>query len=122
MAGAVSAYLILLVATAFGACISIDAVRFRVRVLQLLIPHVRINARLQQQRFVSATFDNIAVFQHQYLIRVDNRRQTMGDNDCGAIGAHASQCRLYVPFGLCVQCTRGLVQQNNGRRLQNGPR
>ena len=74
----------------------------------------------RKQLQVRAAFDNLARLDKQDLIRVDDRRQPVGDNDRGRAARYLGKTLLDCLFGMAVECRRGFVEQENSRTFQYG--
>ena len=66
-------------------------------------PELRINASLFQQRFMPASLHNATFFQDQYLIRIPDRGQTVGNGQGGTLAGRLLGQRIHD--GLFEGCT-----------------
>ncbi|KAG1246977.1 hypothetical protein G6F65_020402 [Rhizopus arrhizus] len=71
---------------------------------------------------MAAAFDDAAVGQHDDLVRVRHGGQAVGDDQRAAALADFPQVRLDFAFGVGVQRAGGLVEQEDGRVLQDRAR
>uniref|UniRef100_A0A182JBT3 Uncharacterized protein n=1 Tax=Anopheles atroparvus TaxID=41427 RepID=A0A182JBT3_ANOAO len=79
----------------------------------------RIDTVLFEQHLVTTPLDDGSFLQYDDFVRMDDRRQSVrNDNRC-PVGAHFCQSRLDVPLRLGVQCTGGFVEEHDRGPLQN---
>src|SRR3954468_15308159 len=66
--------------------------------------------------------DDAAVLQHDDLVGVFDRRQAMRDHERRAVAHEFQQRFLESPFRFVVERRRGLVEDQDGRVLEQGAR
>jgi hypothetical protein len=88
---------------------------------KLEVVELVVNAALGQQLLVAARLRNPAVVQHKDHVRVPHGGKAVGDADRRPPFHQFVQVRLHRPLGFVVKRTRGFVQDQDGRVLQNGP-
>lgn len=81
----------------------------------LLSPHRCIDFAVCQQFAVGATLDNLTVCHDQNLISIDNRGQSMRDDQCGAALAELFQIGLNRSLGAGVERTGRFIKNQNTR-------
>src|SRR5690606_8196581 len=67
-----------------------------------------------------AAFGNLPLAQDQNLVGIDDRGETVGDDDGGAVARNDVEGGLDVAFGLGVEGRSCLIEDEDGRGLQNG--
>ena len=67
-----------------------------------------------------APLHNLSFVQHAYLVGVLDGRQAVGNGHGGARLHQLEQCVLHQPLALGIECRGGLVEDEDGRILQNG--
>ncbi len=72
------------------------------------------------QMIEGALLGNPPVIKENYQIGIANRRETMGNDERGAVGAQPVDRSLDPRFGFDVQRGRRLVEHQNGGILENG--
>src|SRR5690606_25333544 len=77
---------------------------------------------LRHQLRMAALLDDAAVVEHQDAIGAADGRQAMGDDDRGAADHQLLDGRLHPPLGLHVQGGGRLVQHQDRRVREEGPR
>src|SRR6266568_772425 len=82
----------------------------------------RVTAALAQQLLVPAGLDHGAILDHENAIGVHDRLQTMGDHQRGAALAQAAHGILDLALGFAVERCGRLVEQDDGRVLDQGAR
>src|SRR5262245_62889785 len=79
-----------------------------------------IRAAERQQSLVRSAFDDLALVEHEDLVRAPDRRQTVSDEEERATLRQALERREEQRLGLDVQRGRRLVQDEHGRILEEG--
>ena len=77
---------------------------------------------LGHQLSMAAAFDNAAFIERKDHVGVGDGRQTVGDNQGGSADHQTGQGVLNLPLGLAVEGAGRLIQQQEWRVLENGPR
>ena len=77
-------------------------------------------ALLGYQLFVCAALHDFSFVQHAYLVGMLDGAQAVGNGDGGSRGHQSFQCVLHQSLALGVQRRGGLVENQNGRILQDG--
>ena len=75
-----------------------------------------------QQLLVRAGFDDTSVVEYGNAIGCPDGRESVGDEDGGAIFHQFVEGYLQCPFGCIVQCAGRLVEHQDGRVAQYCPR
>ena len=70
---------------------------------------------------MSAALDDAPLVDDEDLVRAENRRQAMGDDQRGPAGQGLRECLLYGCLVLTVEMGRRLVQDDDLRRLEQQP-
>src|SRR5476649_1974445 len=81
-----------------------------------------IGAAARQQLGVGAALDDLASLEHENLVSVYHGGETMGDDEDGAAGKQAVDCLLHESFRFGVERRRRLVENENRRVGEKGPR
>jgi hypothetical protein len=82
---------------------------------QLQLPEVGIDPAVRKQLGMSAALHNATVFEHDNFIRIDDRRQTMCNDQRGAATRQAVQLVLDGAFRLGVERRGGFVEYQHWR-------
>ena len=88
--------------------------------LSLELYHVGKNAALMQQLCRRSLFCYCSIFEHHNLICTGNRAHPVSDDEDGFVFNKPGQSLLNGSFVLHIQAGGGLVQQDDGRILQEG--
>ena len=70
---------------------------------------------------VGSHLDHGAFFQYHDAVGVSDGAQSVGDHNGGTIGQYLIQVFLNGPFRLSIQRAGGLVEDQDGRIVVNGP-
>src|SRR5690606_9687483 len=85
---------------------------------ELLGMQPRVIAVLSQQLGMAATLDDLPLIHYQNQIRLLDGSQTVGDDESGTSLHDLIQRSLDMPFGFGIQCRGGLVENQQGRILE----
>src|ERR1700730_277429 len=86
-----------------------------------LVDHV-IAPAAGNQLFVAAGLDDAAVLDHANLLRCDNGLRAVGDDESGGGGPQVVERPLHLAFGFGIERRGGLVEEEDRRVLEEGPR
>src|SRR3954453_1706656 len=81
----------------------------------LLVVERSVAAAQREQLAVGAALDDLAVLEHENLVRAANRGETMGDYERGAPFSQRAQAVLDERFALAVETGGGLVENEDAR-------
>src|SRR5256885_4538081 len=68
---------------------------------------------------MSAPFDDPPRFDHQYLFRATDRREPVGDDECGAAAHQEAQTFLDERFGFGIEAGSRFIKNQNSRIGEN---
>ena len=88
---------------------------------RFLLPKLLVQAATRQQFVVRSCFDGLALVHHEYLVGMADMIQCMRHHDDRLPMSQSGDALLNGPCVLRIDAREGLVEQNNGSVLQNGP-
>lgn len=88
--------------------------------LTLAVPHAGIDAAERQQFLMIAALDDHALIEHDDLVGIHHRRQTMRDHQRGTVLRDLFERSLDLHFGVAVERRGRLVEHQHRRPLQDG--
>ena len=89
------------------------------KIIELNIIKVAVQAALNQQLLMSTVLDDFAVVQYQYPVSTENSGQSMGNNERGASYHQPVESCLNYLLAFCIQRAGCLIQYENLRILQD---
>jgi hypothetical protein len=90
--------------------------------LELTEVQVVIKALSIQQLLMISLFDNLAVVDDDYLVRITDGAQAVSNDEAGAAFHQAQQSLLDAHLGARVHAAGGFIQDQDGRIGQDGAR
>ena len=85
----------------------------------LAMPQSGVVSSLSEELLVSAALDHAPFRKNQNFVRINDRRQTVRNDQGGAVGGHGAQIFLDFVLGAAVERTRGFVKNQKLGVLQN---